>query len=264
MLCTGNTIFGYSAVTTFFTGIYIEAASHTVTGNSIQYESSNSPAHIGIDIRANYATVSGNQITQYQFTGTGIKRGSGTPDFCVITGNTVTGFDIGVDITSMVNASVTGNTLNVNAGVVATNSSDCIISSNTMISNATSRIGISAINTSTAKRITITGNNISTFGLDGINLTLVTKAVITDNVIINPSQAAANTSDGIIIQGTSTYNVISGNTISRTTGTMRYGIREAAAADGPNTITGNICLDYGTAAISTQNTSTQVGLNITS
>jgi hypothetical protein len=260
--CTANTIFVYDNVSFVFTGIYCTAASSTITGNNIQYESSASPAHKGILLGADKISCTGNSITQYQFTGTGIVR-SGNPNHLTITGNMITGFNNGIDITGVTYGICDGNAIRCNFGIIATDSNQCIISNNSIYTNTAtgSQIAIYANNASTCT-ITITGNSIERSGVEVIYLAKVTKSIISNNRIFNGGRNIS--SAGILLTGTSTYNTIAGNTIYTSSGSYTYGIREAAAADGPNTITGNILLNWSTAAIGDQNSGTQVGLNITS
>jgi hypothetical protein len=260
--CTANTIFVYDNVSFVFTGIYCVTASATITGNNIQYESSTSPAHKGILIGADKVACTGNSITQYQFTGTGIIR-SGSPNYVTISGNIITGFATGIDMTSMFYSTCNGNTVNCNTGIIATSSTHCIISSNSIYGNTVSSgsaVGIYVNNAST-NVITVTGNAIYRTALEGIYLAKITKSIISDNKIYNGSQTTG--SAGILLTGTCTYNTITGNTVHASSNIYTYGIREASSADGPNIITGNILLNWTTAAVGDQNASTDVSHNIT-
>lgn len=257
MLCTGNTIFSYASVNYIFTGIYIDGAdSSTVTGNNMQYESASSPAHIGIRIAAGFATVSGNTITQYQQTGTGITVDAGMIK-CTISTNVITGFATGINLTSSQHFNVANNVINCDAGIAAADSQNLDISSNTLIGSPGTGRGISLQNTA-LRVVTIVGNTLDEWDTNGMELVKITNSTITGNTLVDCGGTTA-----ILIDGDSTYNTFSSNTISRTSGTTTYGIREDTATDGPNIFVGNIVRN-ATTPISTQHAGSQLGLNITS
>lgn len=112
-----------------------------------------------------------------------------------------------------------------------------------------------------------TNNIISNAYADGIRITASTnnqKCIVSNNQIYDPGNATDNTYSGIIVTGTTTYSVITGNTIASSAANKhKYGIREATAGDGPNIIDNNICLNAATAQISVQNVNTINGANIT-
>lgn len=258
--CTANTIFIYSGNTSAVTSIKITAPSTTVTGNNLQSESTGSPAHTAIDIQADHCTVSGNAITQYQFTGSGIKLN--TTDVTV-SGNMVYGYAKGINGDNSFRAVIANNHIDCTTGVSLIDAVWCTVTGNHL--KGGTGIGINVGGTTFFCRCTITGNSIEEFGQEGIVLRKVTKSTISNNTIRDCGQTTNNTYAGIILRnGDSSYNTLQGNVIeSGEANKHSYGIRENASGDGPNIIVGNIALNAVTAQISTQNTSSDVSHNIT-
>lgn len=111
----------------------------------------------------------------------------------------------------------------------------------------------------------VSGNMIRDNGKNGINVVGADNAVISNNVIYADTGLDADaTYSGILLTGTATRNVVTGNRISGdgATNDLAYGIREAAAADDFNVIVGNITTGSDTAQISTQGTSTVSASNV--
>jgi|GEM_PF-3952167 len=114
---------------------------------------------------------------------------------------------------------------------------------------------------------TIAGNNLSSIGdclrFNGIGPTLG-NILITGNSITGGT-AADDTYSLVLLEGDTTYTVISGNHIkgAEVGNKPKYGIRENGTGDGPSVITGNVVRNCVTAKISTQHPSTEVSHNIT-
>lgn len=130
-------------------------------------------------------------------------------------------------------------------GITMTGADWCVIEGNTFRLDDSNYSGTNVIVLSNCSMNVVSGNTIET----SIGL------------------AANNTYSGIILQDTSTRNIITNNTIlGRTllTNNLKYGIREDSANDDFNLIHANIVTDCETTNISTQGGSTVATDNISS
>lgn len=186
-----------------------------------------------IKATGDWVTIDGNYVE--------LRGMSSTGDYCTINGNTLYRTSSGnssIKVTGN-NTTISGNTINDdqsnNAAIYVTGSS-----------------------------CSITGNVMTKVDREGIEISGGDHCIITGNSIKNCSEDTDDTYSGILLTGTSTYNVVSNNRVlADAANKHKYGIREAAAGDDHNLIQGNILSDAVTADISTQGIHTQVKDNIT-
>ena len=154
---------------------------------------------------------------------------------------------------------VTGNAFwrGQNYTIYCTSAHYCSISNNSMYD---AEKGIYLTN---SNYNSVVGNTMEGVDDDGITLLTSNHNIVSSNNIHDCSEEVNNSFSGILLTGTSTHNVITGNRVSSNAANKhRYGIRENAAADDFNLIHGNICSDSQTAEISSQGPSSQVFDNI--
>lgn len=210
-----------------------------VTGNHIYFTNLATTGSYGMQFSAEgYLTCNDNYIERAE---TGIDLG-GSYDGTKLVGNTIYAVERGIDMNS---------------------ADECVISGNSIVSEGTgSTQGI--YSSTAANNNSISGNLIKNFYQDGIVLTAGDNNIIANNEIITSNQTTNNTNSAILLTGTATYTIITGNYIHSTgANDWAYGIREASTADGPSIITNNIVRAAATAQISTQHASSDVSHNIT-
>lgn len=286
----GNTISGNYTGSTAYTAIWADSSDQTVEGNVININTGTAivtaiqSGGTGVSVRNNKIglftavahkgilqkghennIISGNHIflTSVVASSVAIDLSGGT-GMSSIFGNSAENFATFIDASNTYYIKIDGNHCeSCNVGVSLSFGSNSIVSNNFLYGNSNGQgSGITASNT--GSHLLISGNFIEGFGQYGIFLSAKDNCQILGNRIINISQQTDNGYDGILITGTSTYNVISGNQITNSAvNDQQYGIREASTNDGPNIITNNICLNAQTANISTQHASTDVSHNIT-
>ena len=268
--------------------IYLEAGDNIVNGNSVVDLGNVTNVIVGIDVWGNRNIISNNR---FYFDSNYAHKGivGHTPSYIDIVGNvfysndwgTVSGsvgisaingggsnisnnliydFETAISVTSSQNRCSENIIYSCDIGI-ASQASNTVISGNDLYGKGSAAgDGIS----STGSNCSIVGNNIYYFGYNGIKVDGGDKNSISSNVITNCGGTTDNTYSGILITGTSTYNVITGNNITGSqANNPKYGISEATSNDGPNIITSNICLDAQTSQISALHASTDVSHNIT-
>jgi parallel beta-helix repeat protein len=192
-----------------------------------------------------------------------------TTDYCeysviknnIVKGNQRHGINI---VTTSSNNVYIGNICEDNGdhGITINGSSDCVISNNVCIDNTQN--GIYA---TSADDNNISDNYVSGNQQHGIKLYKSSYNVISNNKLKNNSQQTNNGYNEIILDDGSsiysTYNIVSSNHIRCVeTNKAKYGIREDAAGNDYNIITGNIATGAVTTNISSQGANSVSANNI--
>ena len=176
-------------------------------------------------------------------------------------GNSVEGsgsFGIGTNVD---NVNITGNSITDSSQSIQLINTDGGVVSSNYIQNDGSSVG--AIDLDSCTKLTVSNNVIVKADTHGINVEDTNHSIISGNNIHDVSEDTDNTYDGINLNTTSTYNIISNNRISNDAANdQKYGIREASTDDDFNLIHGNICTDAQTANISSQGVNSVVSDNI--
>lgn len=180
----------------------------------------------GIGVRGSKnVSITGNQV--YGCAGAGISLDGGNSTDVTITGNTITENQRGIWLQSDAsywNISVVGNNLRGQTGYQMVfeggNIGNLNVSSNVVTDGASGGIAVENIAT-TARRISIRGNDVSLNGSYGIKYTTIgTYIDISDNLV------TSNGNDGIYLAATQTYVTVANNKCMSNTG---YGVNQAAS-----------------------------------
>jgi len=244
-----NIIAGNSCISCTDGGIYVSASSYDqIVGNNCQSNTSN-----GIHIMGGggYHMIvgnncQGNTVNGIYITGTGNNEVVGNNCRSSVTGSGIYLYNAASNNTIVGNG-CQGNVYGIR---LATDCVDNTVAGNYCKENSYHGIQIS----DTSNNNTVTGNSIRANSRHGIWLYAASRNSIVGNILHRNSQGADNTYNEIFLEGTSTYNVVDGNSI-HCDGPMNnsaYGIREAAAADDYNMIVGNIAQGAVTANVSRQ------------
>lgn len=260
-------------------------------GNLIKVMTGNTAAVTGIGMNAGYSRAENNEVlflTYYAHKGivsngqNGIKIIANRVDF----GNTVTASSVGIEMSGDEMPTIINNAINMadtgidaggmygwgqisnntifkcKQGINLNGADQTSINGNTIYINSGGTYGIKT--TTKSEELQINNNLIYGAVQDAIYLVASTYCTIVGNKMIDCCLGTDNTYAGIYLSGTSRYNTIVGNVFrSSSVNNPKYGIREAAAADGANVIIGNVILSAETENISVQNVNTDVSHNIT-
>ena len=166
----------------------------------------------------------------------------------LIAANTVSGANAGIVATSTLTQGViVGNTLSVSGiGIDIAAGSEALDITDNWIQQAGEGIFLRG-----GTRFTVANNIVDQGNQHGIRIDDVSDSLITGNHCYWPGQGADNTYDGILVEGTSSRNTITGNKItpSDSFNSPRYGINIAASTCVQNVVVNNdlgYARDYGT------------------
>lgn len=241
----------------------------TASGNTVRLQGARST--IGIHVGSNQNTIAGNSVTNDGTGTTSIGIGGELIIGSVISGNQINDFPYGIRTYWTSGVLISGNYIEeCDYGFYGEGSNAFLhITGNQFQPASTNIIAIYVPNG--FDRGVISDNLIYDYNQHAIQLGGARYCTITGNVIADCGNATNDTYSAILLQyGTdasrySTYNTITGNTISSTvTNKHKYGVREDTATDGPNIVSSNIILNSVTTAVSTQHGSSVSANNITS
>jgi parallel beta-helix repeat protein len=262
---SGNTIDAPTA-----NGIFIDVADYvTVTGNTVK-----NAAAVGILVQSSTTAcrVSNNVVSGTTSNDSGIKSNSGTSIAIVsnVVQGTSAGYGIriqggskvtvvgnsalsnalaGIVLSGVTSWTVDGNisSANTQRGIEITGCTAGTVSNNSVTTNGTAYDGITVYGSSAG--VTLTGNNVTNSGLNGIRVQDASNCVISSNVCrnngINGTVALAAGIQLAVSAGAVANIAVNGNRCydDQTPKTQLYGLQVVGACDsliiGPNVLTGN-------------------------
>lgn len=268
-IVTDNKIFVTDTNTQALTAIRFQAPASIIANNEIIFESA--AAHVGIaqNTGPSGCVINGNTLTLESPTSGSIGMDlSSTFADCLVTNNTLEGWDTGFYLDSAVDVSLNTNFIfNTSTGIDISAADNCALVGN-QFDGVTACI--TSLSNSPTTYISINGNTFYNCTQDAVNMRSMQYCTVAGNTFNLIGVGTNDTYSGVLlntVSGTNyaKYNTIANNTFaSAAANKPKYNIRENSSNDGPNIVIGNICLNAQTAQISTQHASSQVANNIVS